>query len=114
MKRYAFALCLVAGVACFDVSSPLMPTIGLTPILDSLFVGDNLPARKVTYYDSNGQIVAPPPISWTIAPDTVATIDAATGAIHGVRKGLALVTASASGATSGIALVAVSRTLDMT
>ncbi|HEX2647829.1 MAG TPA: hypothetical protein VHO95_11435, partial [Candidatus Dormibacteraeota bacterium] len=91
-----------------------MPTIGLTPILDSMFVGDNLPARKVTYYDSNGQIVAPPPITWTIAPDTVATIDAATGAIHGVRKGLALVTASASGATSGIALVAVSRTLDMT
>lgn len=114
MKRFALALCVIAGLACFDVSSPIPAVISLSPILDSLYVGDSLAARKVTYYNANGQVVAPPPITWTIAPDTIATIDAVTGVVHGVKKGIALVTAAASGANSGVALVVVSRTLDLT
>ena len=113
MKRYLFVLTIVAGAACFDVSNPVPPTLVLTPILDSLFVGDSLVPRDFAYYNSDGERANPGPLSWSIGPNTVATIDATTGVIHGVGKGVATITAS-GGNASGIALVAVSRTLDLT
>src|SRR2546421_10800275 len=113
MKRYWLALTVVAGAACFDVSSPLPPILILSPILDSLFVGDSLTARDFAYYNSDGQRANPGPLPWAIGPTSVATINATTGVIHGVGKGVATITASGGQAT-GVALVAVSRTLDLT
>jgi hypothetical protein len=113
MKRYVLALTLVTAAACFDVSSPLPPTLILSPILDSMFVGDSLVARDFAYYNSDGQRANPGPLTWTIGPSSVATINAATGVIHGVGKGIATLTA-AGGDASGLALVAVSRPLDLT
>ena len=113
MKRYSFALTIVAAAACFDVSSPVPPTLILSPILDSLFVGDSLVPRDFAYYNSDGARANPGPLAWSIGPASVATINATTGVIHGVGKGVATVTASGGNAT-GVALVAVSRPLDLT
>jgi hypothetical protein len=113
MKRYWFALTAVAAAACFDVSSPIPPSLILSPILDSLFVGDSLVARDFAYYNGDGERANPGPLTWSIGPSSVATIDAATGVIHGVGKGVATVQAS-GGQAVGIALVAVSRPLDLT
>jgi hypothetical protein len=113
MRRYLFALTIVAAAACFDVSSPLPPTLILSPILDSMFVGDSLGPLDFAYYNSDGQRANPGPLTWTIGPPAVATINPTTGVIHGVGKGVATVTAVAGQAT-GIALVAVSRPLDLT
>ena len=113
MRRYSLALTIVAAAACFDVSSPLPPVLILSPILDSLFVGDSLTARDFAYYNSDGQRANPGPLTWAVGPTSVATINATTGVIHGVGKGIATLTASGGQAT-GIALVAVSRPLDLT
>jgi hypothetical protein len=113
MKRNLLALTIVAAAACFDVSSPIPPTLILSPVLDSLFVGDSLVARDFAYYNSDGQRANPGPLTWSIGPTSVATINATTGVIHGVGKGIATVSAS-GGQAAGIALVAVSRPLDLT
>ncbi|HXL06128.1 MAG TPA: hypothetical protein VN964_04320 [Gemmatimonadales bacterium] len=113
MKRNLLALTIVAAAACFDVSSPIPPTLILSPILDSLFVGDSLVPRDFAYYNSDGERANPGPLSWSIGPTSVATINATTGVIHGVGKGVATVIAS-GGQAAGIALVAVSRPLDLT
>jgi len=113
MKRYLFALTVVAAAACFDVSNPVPPTLVLSPVLDSLFVGDSLVPRDFAYYNGDGERANPGPLNWSIGPTAVATINPTTGVIHGVGKGVATVTASGGNAT-GIALVAVSRPLDLT
>lgn len=114
MRRYLFALtCAAVAGACFDLSSPLAPTLTLAPVLDSLFVGDTLPARAAIY-NANGSSQPPGPVSWSINPTSVATIDAATGKIVGVSKGPAVVTASVATASQpGLALVYVSRPVDL-
>ena len=113
MKRYLFALTVVAAAACFDVSNSVPPTLILSPILDSLFVGDSLVPRDFAYYNGDGERANPGPLSWSIGPTSVATINPTTGVIQGVGKGVATITASGGNAT-GIALVAVSRPLDLT
>ena len=113
MRRYWFAVTIAAAAACFDVSSPVPPTLILSPVLDSLFVGDSLAPRSVAYYNTDGQRANPGPLTWTIGPNSVATINPTTGVIHGAGKGVATVSASGGGAM-GIALVAVSRPLDLT
>src|SRR5256885_8696734 len=113
MKRYWLTLTVVTAAACFDVSSPLPPILILSPILDSMFVGDSLAPRDMAYYNSDGQRANPGPLTWAIGPSSVATINATTGVVHGVGKGVATVTASGGQAT-GVALVAVSRPLDLT
>jgi hypothetical protein len=118
MKRYLFALTLAAAAvaaACFDVSSPLPPTLVLAPILDSTFVGDTLPARSVFLYDANNHLQPPGHVTWAITPASVATIDTVTGKISGVSKGPALISAAvAAAARPALALVFVSRRLDLT
>ena len=113
MKRYWLTLTVVTAAACFDVSSPLPPILILSPILDSMFVGDSLVPRDMTYYNSDGQRANPGPLTWAIGPASVATINTTTGVVHGVGKGVATITASGGQAT-GVALVAVSRPLDLT
>src|SRR5260370_31346381 len=90
---------LVAAGACSVVSVSSKGTLHLTPILDSVFVGDSLPPRSVTLIDPAGQLVNPGPVSWMIQPAGVATI-ATSGEIHGVGRGYAYVTATASGASA--------------
>jgi hypothetical protein len=118
MKRYLFALTFAAAAvaaACFDVSSPLPPTLVLAPVLDSTFVGDTLPARSVFLYDANNHLQPPGHVTWAITPASVATIDTATGKISGVSKGPALISATvATAARSALALVFVSRPVDLT
>ncbi len=112
-RRVALTLAaLVAAAACFDITGSSKGTLHLSPILDSVFVGDSLPPRGVTLIDPAGQLVNPGPVTWTMQPAAVATV-ATSGEIHGVGRGQAYVTATASGA-SATALVVVSLPLDMT
>src|SRR5260370_5011130 len=114
MKRHLFALTF-AATACFDVTSPLQPTLVLAPVLDSMFVGDTLPARSVFLYDANSQLLTPGPVTWAINPASVATIDAATGKVVGVAKGPALIIATVAATNRpALAVVHVSRRLDLT
>ena len=115
MKRHVFVLCLAAATAlgCVNVSDnqALLPVVA--PILDSVFVGDTLPARSVFLRDQQGGLHDPGTVRWQIVPTSVATIDSVTGKIVGVSKGSAVVLATVSGVTSP-ALVVVSRPLEMT
>ncbi len=116
MRRHAFALTVAAAAVaagCYDVSNPHQELLVVAPILDSMFVGETRPARSVFLIDAGGNQRDPGPVTWTIRPDTVATINAVTGEIAGLGKGAALVIAHAAGDSSP-ALVIVSRTLDMT
>lgn len=121
MRPYFVRVCVAAlavALACGPVTSPVPPILVLAPVLDSLFVGDSLAALKVTLYNSDLVVVPPGTVTWSITPTTVATINASTGTIHGVGKGAALVSATASNAGPGAvlhaALIIVSRRLDMT
>ena len=116
MRPHLFALTVAAaaiGACDLSPSNPIPPFLSVTPILDSVFVGDSLPHRTVTLYDANLVPHDPGPVTWSINPDTVAAIDATTGKIHGLHKGAAVITAHAAGLTAP-ALVVVSRRLDMT
>ena len=114
MKRYLFALSLAAATAlgCINVSDTTQSFLVVAPILDSVFVGDTLAPRNVYLRDANGFQRGAGPVTWSISPSSVATIDAA-GRVAGKSKGTAIVIASASGALSA-ALVIVSRPLEMT
>jgi Big-like domain-containing protein len=114
MKRYWLALTIVAAAACIDVSGGGQPFLVLSPILDSLFVGDMLLARSVVLIDEAGLARSPGPVTWSINPPSVATIDPTTGKVVGVSKGVARISANAGNAATGVALVAVSRALEMT
>ncbi len=115
MRPHLFALTVAAAIGACDLSpsNPIPPFLTVTPILDSMFVGDSRPPRTVTLYDANLVAHDPGPVTWSINPDTVAAIDSTTGAIHGLHKGPAVITAHAAGLTAP-ALVVVSRRLDMT
>jgi len=123
MNRLPLAPLLLAGAAllagCFDLSNPNVGTVRLSPILDSMFVGDTLSARTVSYVDADGIPRSPGVIKWHITVDSVggvpapvATIDS-TGQIVGRRRGTALVYAEAQNQLAP-ALIVVSTRLDLT
>ena len=114
MQRYLLALFGVAAlVACGDLGGINgFGALGLSPVLDSIFVGDRLVARQVTYIDANGNPAPAGPVKWASTDTTVAQIDTLSGAISGRKRGIAVITARAQGLTAG-ALVAVSNTLDI-
>jgi hypothetical protein len=119
MRRCPFArflLGLTALVApatgCFDISSSGLPLLTLSPILDSMFVGDTLDSLTVRYYDANLNPQPTGPVTWSIRPDSVAQIDA-TGRIVALKRGTALAIAQARGIATA-ALLVVSRRLDLT
>jgi hypothetical protein len=114
MRRTLTALGVAAAaLACQTTPSSGPLLLVVSPILDSMFVGDSLPPRTVQLVDASGQPHQPASVTWSTSPASVATIDPVTGVIHGVGKGAALVFATVSGATSA-ALVVVSRPLDVT
>jgi hypothetical protein len=107
-------LCGAALAACGDLGfNGGMGAVSLSPILDSIFVGDRLVARQVTYIDPNGNIAPAGPVTWASSDTTVAQIDTVSGAINGRKRGVAIISAKAH-SISGFALVAVSDTLDIT
>src|SRR5213076_1265015 len=124
MSRLPFAPLLLAGTAlvggCFDLSSPNTGSLRLSPILDSMFVGDTLSPRTVTFYDANGTPQSPGVVKWHITldsvggvPNPVATIDSVTGKIVGRRRGATVVYAEAQHQLAP-ALITVSSRLDLT
>lgn len=115
MKRYVFALLLVAApsLTCVNSTGTGTQLLVISPLLDSTFVGETLPPRTVYLLDADGNHENPGHVTWSISPTSVATIDTSTGKIAAVGKGTALVVVTVSGVQSG-ALVAVSRPLDVT
>ena len=115
MNRWILAfLCGAALAACSDLGvGSGLGALALSPVLDSIFVGDQLNARRVTYIDPNGNQAAPGPVAWGSTDTTVAQIDTVTGAITGRKRGIAVITARAQGVRAA-ALIAVSDTLDIT
>src|SRR5438132_322896 len=112
MSRLPFAPLLLAGTAlvggCFDLSSPNTGSLRLSPILDSMFVGDTLSPRTVTFYDANGTPQSPGVVKWHITldsvggvPNPVATIDSVTGKIVGRRRGATVVMTLSSTSAGG-------------
>src|SRR5436190_969133 len=114
MKRHLFALrgAVSATFACVNTETPQQQLLVVDPVLDSVFVGDTLAPRSVYLRDGSGGHHDPGPVSWSINPSTVATVDAA-GRVAGKAKGSAVVFATAAGVTSG-AIVVVSRPLELT
>src|SRR5438309_12088092 len=102
----ALAACGDLGVGCGRGA------LQLSPVLDSLFVGDRLPALHVTYIAPGGSPASPGPVMWATSDSSVAQIDALSGAITGRKRGSAVITAQAHGLTGG-ALVGVPDTLDI-
>ena len=114
MHRSRLALLgAVALAACGDLGvGKGRGALGVSPVLDSLFVGDRLPPLSVTYIDPNGNPAPPGRVIWASSDDSVARIDSL-GRITGRKRGVAIITAQAQGLTGG-ALVVVSDTLDIT
>jgi hypothetical protein len=107
----AFAA-MLAGCAG-DPGSTDFSSLRLFPVLDSMFVGDRLPPRQVTYHDKSGTIQDPGVVFWSSSDASVVQVDSITGRVTGLKAGYALVLASAKGVL-GSALVAVSRPLQVT
>lgn len=115
MKRCVLALLSGAALAaCGDLGvGNGFGALALNPVLDSIFVGAQLNARRVTYIDPNGNPASPGPVSWGSSDTTVAQIDTISGAITGRKRGVAIIIARAQGLRAA-ALIAVSDTLDIT
>src|SRR5262245_28013103 len=116
MRRLGVFLFLAASAACSDGGGPSgSPRLIVTPILDSLFVGDTAPpgAFTVTYIDAAGDTQPAGIVRWSSLKPTVATVDSVTGQVVAAGAGDAVITARANG-IQGAALVVVSRTLELT
>ena len=115
LQRSALPLLCAALAGCFDAGPSGFATVLLDPILDSVFVGDQIPPPAVTYFDRAGNAHTPTSgsIRWGSTDTTVISVDPSAGTITGKKRGLALVSAEVQGFT-GVALIAVSNTLDLT
>ncbi len=114
MHRSSLVLLGAAALAACDLGGPHgVPSLSIQPVLDSVFVGDRTLAHQVTYFDENGNIQPAGTVVWTSTDPTIATIDAQTGAVTGVKRGSVVINASAHG-TPGGAFIVVSDTLDIT
>lgn len=103
MRRLSIAGIALAA-ACLDTTPPPPEaTVLLSPLLDSLFVGDTTLPVRVTYYDAAGQQQPVGQIAWESASPGVATVDA-NGRVAAVGRGQTVISATTRGAT-GFALV---------
>src|SRR5882762_8850252 len=103
---------LALAAACGDAGPGGSPRVVVAPILDSLFVGDTLPARAARYFDARGDSQATGLIRWTSSDTSVLRVDSVTGSLVGRGRGSAVLTARANGIT-GSAFLVVSRALDV-
>jgi len=115
MNRSIGALLGLAAVAaCGDLNvGSGLGAVEVSPVLDSLIVGDRLPALRVTYIAPDGKPAPPGQIIWASSDTSIAQIDTLAGGITGRKRGAAIITARVQGQTGG-ALVVVSDTLDIT
>ena len=114
MKRLAlFALAAtVATAACNTGEPPSLARLDLSPVLDSIFVGDSAPARTATYYDDHGAFVGPVAPAWSSTAPGVVDVDPTTGKMAAKSRGFAVLTAT-YGRVQGQALVVASRPLEL-
>lgn len=110
MHRLLLGVALIA--ACGENGPAASPRVVVDPLLDSLFVGDTLPARSATYLDARGDTQPAGPVRWASRDTTVARVDSVTGEIVGRGPGTAILEARANGVT-GTAFLVVSRVLDL-
>jgi len=113
MKRLALlALAAAAAAACNTGEPPSLARLDLSPVLDSIFVGDSAPARTATYYDDHGTFVGPVAPAWSSTAPAVVDVDRTTGKIAAKSRGFAVLTAT-YGRVQGQALVIASRPLEL-
>jgi hypothetical protein len=101
--------------ACGDGNGPGgVATLAVTPLLDSVFVGDTIAAGQfmAAYRDAAGQPQPAGTVRWSSSSAAILTVDSVTGRAVAVAPGIALVQASARGVV-GRALVIVSRELEV-
>jgi uncharacterized protein YjdB len=103
---------LALAAACGDNGAGGSPRVVITPILDSVFVGDTVAARTARYFDASGDSQATGPVRWFSADQAVFRVDSVSGVIVAVGRGAAVLSARANGIT-GTSLLVVSRTLDL-
>ena len=113
MKRLTVALLvLAAAIGCGENGPESSPRVLVTPLLDSLFIGDTAPARSVTYLDARGDTQPTGPVRWATGDSNIAKVDSVSGVIAARGAGATVLSARANGVT-GSALLVVSRTLDL-
>ena len=114
MNRPALALlCSAALGACANLGEVRTGGyLGVSPLLDSLFVGDQALPHQVTFFDIHGNPSPAGAITWSSLDSSIARIDA-TGRVTARKRGAVLIVAQAQGFAAS-ALVVVSDTLDIT
>jgi hypothetical protein len=110
--RFVLALALPFASACSVDSGPTA-ILSLTPVLDSVFVGDAVPPPTVHYLDLNGNALDPGTVRWLTDKPSVLQVDSLTGAAVALKAGLALLQARARNLVAS-ALVVVSRPVSIT
>src|ERR1051325_4850852 len=111
--RVVAALSVTIAACSLDVAPLNTPKIILTPVLDSLFVGDLLVKRQLTFVDSHGNVQDPGVVTWSTSDTSVIAVDSLTGKITGRNAGLAVLYADAQNA-EGFAVTVVSPPLRVT
>jgi hypothetical protein len=109
---FVLALALPLASACNSDSGPTA-ILSLTPVLDSAFVGDTVPAPTVQYLDHNGNALDPGTVRWFTDKPTVLQVDSLTGESVALQAGLAVLQARARNLAAS-ALVVVSRPVSIT
>jgi hypothetical protein len=107
------AFSVILAACSLDVAPLNNPKIVVTPVLDSLFVGDQLVKRQVTFVDSHGNVQDPGVVIWTTSDTSVLAVDSLTGRITGRKAGVAVLYADAQNA-EGFAVIVVSPPLKVT
>ena len=116
MHRVPTLLLTLAALACGEDSGPGgAATLTLSPLLDSIFIGDTVPAGAFTavYRDAAGQVQPTPALRWASGAQAVLSVASLTGRAVALGRGAGTVEARTSDATTGRALVVVSRPLDI-
>lgn len=104
---------VILAACSLDVAPLHTPKLILTPVLDSMFVGDLLLKRQVTYIDEHGNTADPGVVTWSTNDTSVISVDPSTGRITGHAPGIAALFADAQ-STRGFAVIVVSPTLKVT
>lgn len=114
MRRIQVLTLSVILAACsLDVAPLTTPKLILTPVLDSMFVGDQLVKRQVTFIDEHGNIGNPGTVTWSTSDTAVLAVDSVTGKITGHGQGIGVLFANTQ-TTRGFAVIVVSPVLKVT